>query len=144
MHSRTQLFIYHFPSSYTSPVHLSGMPHKPVSLHSLARSAASWTTFPRFLMPEFFFFFFFTNNTKLVGISFLCVPHRNILEKIIGTSFKWGEKVGQGESWEAMRVCVCVYVYCTPHLLDTLYCQKAIVVRKEVEWRNQRDARCQW
>lgn len=120
--TRTQLFICHVLSSYTFPVHLSGTshthttqhnpPHFPVSLHSLACSALS-SLDHIFSVPHARIF---SNTTKLVGISCLCVlSHRNILQKIKGTSFKWGEKVGRGESWEPHCVCVCV-----PCLLDTL------------------------
>lgn len=58
------------------------------------------TTFSQFLLPEFF-----TNNTKLGGISCLCIPHRNTLSKIKGTSFKWG---GKSRTGGIMGGCVCV------------------------------------
>lgn len=102
--THTQLFICHFHSSYTSSVHLSGVPHKPLSLHSLACFAA----FNHIFSAPCASFFFCPNTTKLVGISCLCAPHRNILQKIKETRFKCGGKVGQGKSSEAL--CVCAHI----------------------------------
>lgn len=111
--AHAQLFICHFPPSYTSPVHLSGTPHKPLScVLWLALLCLDSTTFSQFLLPEFF-----TNNTKLGGISCLCIPHRNTLSKIKGTSFKWG---GKSRTGGIMGGCVCVCVCVRLCLLDTL------------------------
>lgn len=147
MHSHTAIYLscsvlLHFPCpSFWHVTHTHTQhnpPHFPVSLHSLACSALS-SLDHIFSVP---YARIFSNTTKLVGISCLCVlSHRNILQKIKGTSFKWGEKVGRGESWEPQRVCVCVCVCLV--FWTHYYCQEEIAVHEEVKWRNQRDPRCQ-
>lgn len=129
-HKHSYLFVILPPLTLPLSIFLACHTNPSACILWLVLRCLDSTTFSQFLVPEFF------TNTKLVGISCLCVPHRNIPWTIKGTSFKWGEKVGQGESWESVCVCVCVF-------WTHKYGQEEIMVYKEVKWKNQRDFKCQ-
>lgn len=80
--AHAQLFVCHFPSCYTSSVHLCWRSTQ-ASLHSSSGSLRSVDSNNFFSVLHARKFFFLSNITKLVGISCLRVPPcGNILKKI--------------------------------------------------------------
>lgn len=135
--------------------------------HAIPTPSILWLVLLRLKQPHFlsfscqifFFYIFFTYNTKLLGIIPVCVRLRGKPCRKLSTSFKWEEKVGQGESREAMyecvhvymRVCVCACVFACMQHASSFW---AHYIVKERLWFiekrngekkiNQRDARCPW
>lgn len=135
--THTQLFICHFHSSYTSSVHLSGVPHKPLSLHSLACFAA----FNHIFSAPCASFFFVQTPPNQLGLA-VCVHHTGIsCRKLKKAALSVEEKQGKANH---RRLYVCMHIYCRPFFSGTdYYCQEEIAVHREVKWGNQRDLRCQ-